>query len=130
LADLLSLLPRFKATTLFAHWHSALFVPEHIAHPGSFLAKLRSCDFQCWQRIIGLRNLELSASQVPSSNADVSDVVRFLNLLLMRHATHVTDKPGDQTVEEEAWYDARAQLERIFPGAFRGGAGVDFADGW
>ena len=126
---LLDLLPRFKATTLFAHWRSAKFEPEDIVDRTSVLAAVRADRSAFWQSV-GQLQMPSFPTSIPTQDATSTEVAEFLNLLIAPESQDKSQEPGAATLEQERWHERRKLLERAIPGAFQGGAGIDFEDGW
>lgn len=129
LDDLSSLLQRFRATTLFAHWHTPEFKDENIINPESLLQALHSNDSLLSRRIHELNSFRRSPLQLPVDPSQRA-IADFLNQLTEPPPCNLGTKPGCMTQKQVEWHEKRMLLELALPGGFRGGAGVDFADGW
>ncbi|MGC2112375.1 MAG: hypothetical protein WA655_22845 [Candidatus Korobacteraceae bacterium] len=130
LEDFVNILLRFKAITLFAHWRSAVFLPEDLVDQEKIFCQLRASDsrFRFW--VEQLRSLSSAPQPIPDSKTDGAELLDFLNRLLAPEQAKSDKKRGDTTAKEACLHERRTQMEAALPGAFTGGAGAFFDDGW
>lgn len=129
LEEFSGLLSRFPATTLFAHWHTPQFTEEQIVSPEAIWKAMSNRESPLSRRIQEIASLLDAPPQLPSDSSPAA-IAEFLNLLIEPVPCSEDAKPGGITQKQVEWHQKRMLLERTLPDAFRGGAGVDFADGW
>lgn len=99
-------------TTLVAHWRSALFRPEDIASPDQIAAYLQADASRQGNAELALRLNSMLKSADP----------RFDDVL--------PGSDGEAAARQRKWYIRRRELEPVLGVALRGGAAVEFADGF
>lgn len=129
LAEFSSLLRRFPATTLFAHWHTPRFTEEQIVAPEAIRKAMSVTESPLFQRVQEIASLLDAPPQFPSDSSPGA-IADFLNRLIEPAPCSEEAKPGCVTRKQVEWHERRMLLDSAFLAAFRGGAGVDFADGW
>ena len=116
LAHLHSALETYPVTTLMAHWRSARFRPQDIVDPAAVSAFLQE------------------EPPAVHSRDERSRLSSALNALLDEgRATAPSDEPmghGGLSAEQFRWQEKRQAIEAAAPGAFRGGAAVELAEGF
>jgi hypothetical protein len=117
LADLHKTLPAYPVTTLMAHWRSARFRPDDISRTSRVAEYLAE---------------RAAAPDALRASDGTQGLAADLNRLLDEGTSNAegSKAAGGITADQYRWHERRQKIEAALPGAFRGGAAVEFAGGF
>jgi hypothetical protein len=118
-------LTKFPVVTLLGHWRSSAIHAADIERPDVLLEALADRHSALWQTLRGFGDrLELPR------RCDLGTVVKWLNAALVGRLDHEQSRDAQIVEREYRLYRRRPHLDRALAGALRGGAAVEFADGF
>ncbi|SMG54966.1 hypothetical protein [Paraburkholderia susongensis] len=126
LDDLLALMERFEVVTVFSHWRSALFRASDLRDPEALGAALGDPAHALHRAVQALTGVP------PRAENGLAE----LNRALFSSAGDVPLRddadaaPGRPSTLQTHWHERRLLLESCAPHFFRGGASVEFANGF
>lgn len=111
LADFRDSLTAYEVTTLVGHWRSARFREDDIVNAAAVRAYIQNHGVGC-------------------EGPEWDCLNQLLDSISTEDEGNPRGSPGYAVEQQYAWQQARSQIEKDLAGAVRGGAAVEFGDGF
>lgn len=132
LSDFASAVADFRVTTLFAHSRDARFLASDIVDAPLLAQELTRPDSAVRKVADDLSKINGRTEQFPKTSQN-AEMVLYLNQLIApagSAAGAASPRIGATTREQLGWCTRRRLIDDSLPGAFQGGASIEFSDGF